>query len=504
MSDHHIDPPERIATGVSGLDELLHGGLPEGRVYLLRGGPGTGKTTLGLQFLNHGAVRDEEVLYISLLQSAQELRDTANSHGWSLDKLTMVQMPSAVQQTVEAEQTVFTPGEVELNEVSDGIIEAIREHRPTRLVLDSVSELQLIVDTPHQLRRQLMRLKQAMIDVGCTAILTASDAVVEQEPIVQTIVHGTIALRRSVPPYGESRRQLEIEKVRGMDFASGVHDFVIRTGGLTVFPRFSTAPSTKPSADIVPSGNAELDELFGGGLNAGSACLIMGTSGAGKSLLASLYTAQVAERGQFACVYCFDESRQTFLDRSRGMNLGIVDHVEAGRVDLRQYGVGDLTPGQFLQDLRDDVDQRDAKLVVVDSFTGYLNMMPHEEHLVTKLHEVLRYLSGKGVLTLVTVNLHSHVGSDGVDLPTSYLADAIVLLRHFEAMGSLRKCIAMLKRRHGAHEQTIREVETGEGGLRVGPPLHQFSGLLTGTPRYEGGRGDLFANQTSGTGEPQS
>lgn len=493
MSDHgQQDDRPRVATGVGGLDALLRGGLPSRRLYLISGGPGAGKTTLGFQFLRQGAQQGEAVLYVSLLQTREELQDVVRSHGWDLEGIRTLELPSEAADAMVADQTVFAAAEVELDEVTDAIVDAIREHAPSRMVLDSLSELRILVDGPLQMRRQLVKLKRAMLAVDCTTLVTAGESVVDQHPTYQTIVHGAIELSIDTPDFGAPRRQLQIRKVRGIDFDGGRHDMAIRTGGIEVYPRLLGEGDRASGANVVASGNESLDALFGGGLNCGSTCLIMGTTGAGESTFASLYAAAGAGRGEYAVVYCFDESRETYIRRSRGLGLDVADHVEQERIDLRHYDVGQLTPGRLMSDLRRDVETLGAKLVVFDSLSGLFGMMPRTSDLTIKLHEILHYLATRGVLVLVPVNLHGLLGEIETDLHTSYLADTVVLLRHFEAAGSVRQCISVLKKRHGKHERSIREVAFGPGGLRVGPPLAQFTGVLTGTPSFDGERAELL------------
>lgn len=477
----------RVPSGVPGLDALLKGGLPGERIYLVSGGPGSGKTTLGFQFLLEGVDRVESCLYVSLLQTREEISDVARSHGWDLDGLTLVELPDELREQHTPRQTIFNPAEVELDEITDTIVEKIAELRPKRMVLDSLSELGVLVDTPFQMRRQLMKLKHAWLEAGTTAIVTAGDALARNQPTTQTIVNGAIHLRQETPGFGQPRRRIEITKVRGIDFRGGLHEFEIETGGIAVYPRLGEPEDgAGKKRQVIASGNAELDALFGGGLHRGSACLVMGTSGSGKSTLASLYASAVAGGGGFASVYCLDESRATLLQRSRGLELGIADHIDAGRIDLRDYDIGGLLPGRLMRDLREDVEQRGAQLVVIDSINGLLQLMPHIEHPIAKLHEILRFLSHHNVLTIATANLHGVSGELQTQLDTSYLADSVVLMRHFEAAGSVRQCISVLKQRHGRHERTIREVNFVTGGLELGPPLEAFSGVLSGHPVYHG------------------
>jgi len=485
---------------VPGLDELLRGGLPARRLYLLAGGPGTGKTTLGLRFLLEGVRRGETSLYLTLLQDRDELNDVAASHGWSLEGLRLAQLPDELTETATEPQTVFNPADVELGELTDAIADAIATHRPDRLVLDSLSELRVLVDSEHQFRRHLVRLKRATMSAGSTVLMTSGNSTIDDIPTAQTIAHGVIRLDYRVPPYGEPRRVLRVAKVRGIHFVGGDHDFTIRTGGLTVYPRLNPSDDGgggEPAGEPLSSGDDGLDRLLGGGLVPGTACIIMGTTGVGKSTTVSLFLRAAVERGGNASLYCFGESPQTFRARSRGLGLGLGPHIESGRLRLRSYRVGEITSGRLMNEFRRDVEDRSTKVVAIDSFTGLLNAVPFEEEVTTKLHEFIAYLSRRGVLTLVTVGLHGPVGLAGSEVDASYLADTVVLMRHFEALGSARRCISVLKKRHGPHEKAIREMDVVEGGVRVGPPLERISGVLTGTPTYLGEPGKLFGGDVT-------
>jgi len=503
MADQKQSNRSRVTTGITGLDDILYGGLPDGRVYLVAGGPGAGKTTIGLQFLYEGLRRDERVLFISLLQTRDELRDVSQSHGWSVDQLNFIELPEDVRDFIDAEQTVFEPAEVELHEVTDAIITAINKHRPQRLVLDSLSELEAIVESRYQMRRQLVKIKRALLglDEPCTSLFTSGESVVQHQPTVQTIVHGAIRLSIEPTNYGEPRRQLTIEKIRGMDFDGGQHDMTISTGGLVVYPTLIPVNKSDDDTTAIVSGNDDLDALFGGGLNRGSTCLVMGTSGVGKTTLATHYVATAAQEGQYVSIYCFDEGRRMFLNRSRGLKLGIDPHIESGRVRLNEPNPGRLSPGQLLDQIRRDVTERDAKLVVIDSYTGLLDLMDGQKRVDARIHALLNFLTSQNILTLITVNLSDAFGRASHKIDTSYLADTVVLMRHFEAMGQVRRCISVLKKRHGDHERAIREIEFSVGGLRLGPPLEEFSGVLTGSPRYEGRVKDLLDSDQGGQGE---
>ncbi len=484
---------DRVPTGIKGLDHALRGGLPRNRTYLIHGGPGTGKTTIGMQFLLTGAARGERCLYMSLLQSRPELEGIVASHGWSLDGIDVVELPDEVQQASEEGQTLFTTADVELNEAADAVARAIEQYQPDRMVLDSLSEMSVLVDNPYQLRRQLLKLKRQLSDVHCTSILTSGDVAEEEVGPVETIVHGVLHLRQDAPPYGPVRRRVEITKMRGLSYLEGYHGLRIRTGGVDVYPRLEVGEaSCQVDGQTVSSGNAELDTLLGGGMEYGTACLITGTTGSGKSTLASLYVQAAAERGTRAAVFCFDERRETFLRRSVGLGLSIPSLIDAGLVDLNQIDVGQLSPAEFGQRLRHIVDHEGVKVLVIDSLTGYAESMSGDIELSKQLHEVLSYLSAAGVLTLMIVTTHGLLATGTADIDASYLADTVIMMRHFEAMGSLRGCISVPKKRHGGHEKTIREVQIVPGGMRVGQPLNDFTGVLTGAPQFLGSRAELL------------
>lgn len=488
--------PERAGTGNEGLDMILKGGLPKERIHLVFGSPGTGKTTLGIQFLLEGVRAGERVLYITLLQTREELNDTLNSHGWTLDGVEVLEMPESIQQTSAGDQTLFRTADLELSEVTQKILQVIDQYKPQRMVLDSISELSVLVESPYQLRWQLLKIKGKLDQLGCTTLFVAGDVGERELMTLQTIVTGVVGLEVKSPSYGSCRRRLEVVKMRGMDYLGGYHDFRIRTGGLEVFPRVQLAGvSGQRQWPVVASGVRELDSLLGDGLEQGTSCLVTGTSGAGKSVFCTLYVEAAAERGERSIIFCFDEGRETFLRRAEGLGMAIARYVEQGLVELRQVDVGTLSPGQLSEEIRRAVECRQARIVVLDSISGYLNAMPEERLLINQLHELVGYLSAAGVLTLL-VEAESYVkGPDSAEINASYLADTIVLMRHFEAFGSVRRCISVLKKRHGPHESTIREVEIGPGGLQVGLPLSEFSGVLSGSPSYHGPVEKLMGKQ---------
>jgi circadian clock protein KaiC len=477
-----------VPTGIAGLDTILRGGLPEGMIYLLHGGPGSGKTTLGFQFLLEGVRRKERVLLSSLLQHRSELERIVGSHGWSLDGIDLLDIPERIRQTCLEEQTIFSPGEVELQEVAEAIERGLRQYRPQRLLFDSITELAVLMDSPLQLRRQMLRIKELLGGSGCTSIFTANDTLGVDLPSLQTAVHGVIQLGMQQPRHGPLQHWLAVSKMRGLAFLDGRHDFRMRTGGIEVYPRLETpGKERKPEWSVVSSGNLELDEMFGGGLEAGTACLITGTTGAGKSTLASMYVQAAAQRGERSVLFCFDERRETFLRRSSGLGLDMVKYIEEGLVDLRQVNFGALTLGEFHHSIRQAVEDQKVKVLVIDSVTGFFHAIP-DHQLIVQLHELLSYLGSAGVLTLLVVPVHGLDPVHGGDLEwsTSYIADTVVMMRHFEATGEMRRCVSVLKKRHGNHERSIREIRTGPGGIKVGPPLTEFRNVLSGRPEYTG------------------
>lgn len=482
--------PRRISTGVSGLDEILHGGLPPHHVYLVAGDPGTGKTTLGLQFLLAGVARGETVLHIALSETKDEIISVAASHGWNAEGINIYELGRDEQGLgPEGQYTVFHPAEVELTETTKAIMDYVEKVNPSRIVVDSLSELRMLAREPLRYRREVLWLKQ-FFGQRDTTVLFLDDKTSERYDLqLQSITHGVIMLEHMPREYGSKRRRLEVLKLRGARFRDGYHDYNITTGGLDVFPRVQ--PQIHPHADgeeagIMHSGIQELDDLLAGGLHVGTSSLIAGPAGSGKSSLATRYAVSAAARGEKVAFYVFDESIQTLMLRSRGLGIPVEKYLADGSMLLQQIDPAELSPGEFAHRVRIEV-ERGAKVVVIDSLNGYLNSMPGEGFLTSHMHELLSYLHFKGVTSLLILAQHGFVGSNMVTpVDVSYLADNVLLLRYFEAGGEVRQAISVLKRRSGGHERTIRELRLGDNMIKVGRALSDFRGVLTGVPTYVG------------------
>ncbi len=478
-----------VRTGVEGLDDVLGGGLTPNRLYLVEGDPGAGKTTLGLQLLLAAKARGEQGMYVSLSETREELGAVAQSHGWSLDGVSITELsPSEESLSPEAENTMFHPSELELGETTTVVLREVERLKPRLVVFDSLSEMRLLAQNPLRYRRQILALKQFFIGRQCTVLLLDDRTAEVTDLQLQSIAHGVLSLERRSPEYGVMQRRLQVLKMRGKPFRPGYHDYTIIRGGLRVFPRLVAAEHQDDfAAAQVKSGVAGLDALMEGGLDRGTSTLIMGPAGSGKSTLATLYTIAAAARGERAALFLFEESRKTLLARSAGLGLDVKGHLAAGRLSVRQVDPGELSPGEFVSLVRAEVEERGATVVMIDSLNGYLNAMPEVRFLTLQLHELLTYLGQRGVTTLLVVAQHGLVGSSMQSpIDVSYLADAVLLLRFFEAAGCVRMALSVLKKRSGGHERTIREITFGKDGIAVGKPLAEFQGVLTGVPTYVG------------------
>jgi circadian clock protein KaiC len=491
--------PDVIAkTGIEGLDEVLNGGLSRGRVYLVEGVPGSGKTTLSMQFLIEGAKRGEPVLYITLSETAEELGAVAKSHGWKLDGVTIRELlPDEDALETDQQYTMYHPSEVELASTTKLILEDVRRLKPTRVVFDSLSELRLVAGNPLRYRRQILALKQYFSGRQCTVILLDDMTAADHDLHVQSIVHGVIYLQHLSPEYGAERRRMRVVKYRGTQFRGGYHDYLIRKGGLVVFPRLIAAESRQATGGRkLPSSLPELDALLGGGLEEGTSTLIVGGAGTGKSTIAAQFCVAAASRGEKSIIFMFDESPNTLFTRCKGLNVPIHNCVADGMIQIVQVDPAELSPGELAQQVCDAVERDGVKIVVIDSLNGYLNAMPEERFLIIQLHELLMYLSQHSVASILIGAHHGIIGSQmQAPVDASYLADAVILLRYFEARGEVRQAISIVKKRGGVHERTIREFGMNDGAITVGAPLREFRGVLTGVPVYEGATEPLLGGE---------
>lgn len=475
-------PPVRIQTGVTGLDDILHDGLIANRVYLIEGDPGSGKTTLAMQYLLTGARQGEKCLHVSLSESCDELRENAASHGWDLKPIDMVQLAadeSALDN--DTQLTMYPASEIEFNETVDRVLAAVERSDPTRLVIDSLSELRLMAQDALRYRRQILALKHYFQDRHCTVLLL-DDRTVGADQLLHSIAHGVIELEQLAPDYGPGRRRMRVSKLRGSDFRGGYHDFVIRRGGIVVYPRLIAAEHiAQPHYEPIGSGIASLDALLGGGPDRGTSTLFIGPSGSGKSTIAAHYAIAAAARGDHASIFAFDENIRTLENRLRAIGERFTIGNGQGEVELRQVDRAQLSPGEFVQLVRRAVEQHGAKIIVIDSLNGYMNAMPQERFLIEQLHELLGYLGRLGVTTFMVVAQYGLIGSDvRAAVDTSHLADALVLLRYFEDAGQMKKAISVLKKRSGIHEESIREIRFDDYGIHLSEPLDRFRGVLTG------------------------
>lgn len=477
------------SSGISGLDEILAGGFPRDRLHLIQGDPGVGKTTLGLQFLLEGARRRERGLYITLSESEDEIRAVAASHGWTLDSLSLFEL-SAAEQTLktEADNTVFLPAEVQLREVVDTLLKEVERVKPDRVVFDSLSEVRLLAQSSLQYRRQILLLKQYFAGKHSTVLLMDDRTAPEGDPQLQSLAHGVISMEQLPQGYGTERRRLRVVKLRGLKYRGGYHDYTIATGGLQIFPRLVAAEHQRPVDEkVLPSGLAELDGLLGGGLHHGTSTLLLGPAGSGKSSIMTHFAVAAADQGMKAAIYAFDEGAGTLYSRSEALGLKLAEHVRAGRITVSQIDPAELAPDEFAQGIRHRVERDGVSFVAIDSLNGYRHALPDERFLTVQLHALLSFLAQNGVVTMLVMAQHGGVGSGMLSpVDVSYLADSVVLLRYFESRGYVRKAISILKKRSGAHEASIREFSLGKGGLKVGEPLTDFQGVLTGTPQYTG------------------
>ena len=478
----------KCPTGVPGLDEVVSGGLPRNQLYLLQGKPGTGKTTLAMQFLTEGARRGEKALYITFSETRLELEAVAQSHGWDLTQLSILEL-STISATIGSvgQNTLFHPSEVELNKVIDLLFKKLGEVNPDRVVFDSVSELRLLAETSLKYRRQMLAFKEFFIGRNAT-VLFLDDMTTEAGDLhVQSIVHGVLLLEKFRAGYGVERREFHISKLRGVAYRGGTHDYMIRHGGIHIYPRLVSAQFAPISftPETFASGIVELDRMIGGGLDRGTSNLILGPAGSGKSTIALRFAIATAAAGKKVAHYSFEESTANLLQRASSLNMPLEEQMDSGRLTIRKIDPAELTPGQFASIVR-GANDGEADMIVIDSLNGYVHAMPEQQFLILQLHELLAYLGNRGVVTVIVLSQAGIMGTMKSPLDLTYLADTVLLTRYFEAFGRVKKAISVIKKRTGAHEESLRELRIGDGGVIVGEVLREFAGIFTGIPRFLG------------------
>jgi circadian clock protein KaiC len=479
------DKNQKASTGIVGLDDVLAGGLSRGNVFLLEGEPGSGKTTIALQFLLAGAAAGETCLYVTLSETERELRVGAASHGWVLgDNIHVCELlpPDSLLEGGK-QQTLLYASELELGETTRDLLDAVKRINPSRLVIDSLSEIRLLAQGSLRYRRQILAIKHFFSRSNATVLMLddlTSDAA---DKTVHSIAHGVIQVEQMAPAYGAERRRVRILKYRGQKYRGGFHDMTISTGGINVFPRLVAAEHrTNFDRHLVPTGIAEFDNLLGGGVHAGSGSLILGPAGTGKSLIAITFALAAIARGEKAALFIFDEELGLLFDRMQGLGIDLEGARDRGELRIEQIDSAELAPGEFAHLVRRRVDEEKIKTVVIDSLNGYQAAMPAESSLILHMHELLQYLNRQGTTTFLTMAQHGLVGDMKTTVDVTYLADTVILLRYFEAQGSVRRAMSCIKKRTGRHESTIREYRIDDKGLTVGEPLTGFQGVLRGVP----------------------
>ncbi|HEX7154122.1 MAG TPA: ATPase domain-containing protein [Thermoanaerobaculia bacterium] len=470
-------------TGISGLDEVLRGGLPEHQMYFIQGDPGAGKTTLSFQFLLEGVRRGEKTLYVTLSASSRDLSRVARSHGWTLDGIDIYEQ---FQTASGADTTIFRPAEIELAKTVKAILDAIDARQPDRVVIDSLAEIRLLSESALRYRKQLLTLKEFFRERRITALVLDDRSVAARDSEVQGLAEGVIVLCASAPMYGNTRRRLEVVKLRGVAFRGGFHDFTIDKGGLTVFPRL-TAGEHRVSRDegVIVSGIAEMDALVGGGLERGTTTMIMGPAGVGKSSLALQFATTAAAAGEKVAFFIFEEHITVFLKRAASLGFELPKLIESGHMRVYQIDPAEMSAGEFAHAIRTAVEKDEGSVIVIDSLNGYFNAMPEEHFLTLHLHELLSYLASAAATTILIVSQHGALGHVSSPVDVSYLADAVILLRYYETHGAFRRAISMLKKRTSIHEQSVRDYQLTASGVRVGKVLTEFRGILSGMQSME-------------------
>lgn len=461
-----------LQTGVAGLDQILGGGLPGAHLYLVQGTPGTGKTTLGLQFLMSGVAQGEKVLYVSLSQTVAELRQMAKSHKWSLKGVVVEDLQATMDPASDVSQTVLHTVDLELDRTRSAIEKALQKHKPTRLVYDSLLEVRHLSQDGLRYRRELLGLKAFITENKIATLMIDTETDAGGDPELEGIAHGIIRLEKALPEYGVAKRRVEVKKMRGVAFADGYHDMAIRLEtGVEVYPRVVPALAAEEKrGDLVTSGVPRMDEMLGGGLEGGTTALIMGQAGTGKSTLASLYAFAALKRGESVSMFLFEERLETFFRRCDGLGIELRDYAKSGKLRTHDFSPAEISAGEFSMIAQRDVDDHGASVVIIDSFTGYISALPQGNQAVPQIHSLLRYLTRRGVLAMLIVAQHGLLGQNVTsEVDVSFLGDTVLLLRMYEWPGLIRRTITIVKKRHGPHDLEVFELNIDKDGVTISP-----------------------------------
>ena len=490
---------EKASLGVGGLDDITVGGLARGRLFLLEGSPGTGKTTIATQYLMAGAAAGERSLYITLSETEDELRSGARSHGWDLEGIDIFELvPPESLLDEDQQQSLLYSSDLELGETTRRIFEAFEKVKPTRVVLDSLSEIRLLAQSSLRYRRQILALKHYFARSGATVLMLDDLSSEANDRTMHSVAHGVFRLEELSPEYGAERRRLRVVKYRGQRYRGGYHDFVISTGGVRVFPRLVSAEHRSDfKREVLKTESLELNALLGGGIERGSSVLILGPAGTGKSLLALTFIVGAVKRGEKAAMFVFDEELGLLFERAKGLGIDLQGMSDSGNLVIEQIDAAEMTPGELSSRVRHCVEEQHARTVVIDSLNGYQAAMPEEQALILHMHELLQYLNRRGVSTFLTVAQHGLVGDMKAPVDVTYLADTVILLRYFEALGRVRRAMSVIKKRTGPHEDTIREYRIDSNGICLGEPLMGFQGVLRGVPELVDGERLLLESATA-------